>query len=877
MNPNDSGKDTDGNNKKKSSKGSTTSFLDSLPSRNRKRRQCTLAHSKRSKNSKADDPNASTSAALSRGNTVASSTSASSISTVPAGVRKGVDTLKRNLSIESAGSTSSGASLSIPLTSGIRYNSNPNPQPSTGANAESRKEHELLEQILFRASQEWFNSQSQASLQLQQQKQKQENQKLAKDGAIIDLSASSSQENSQEFETHRLQLQQSRNTADRLNENQNESMSSNTTTSVTTQSSQVTSHSAITAQISNLGTTAFEEDLKTKLFNHVKSTFESESINIYKKQLKQAKDENMAMTDQLQYYKNEIKRCRSKLKQQEQEQQTQKSIKEYESKMINCQNENKSLRRQVMKLQQLVIEKDRTAQQLERLSKQLYVYRDQMFTWLNSLGFTFDIDERTGEISRSSFVKRVKWILPAPPPIIEDRKDCTNIDDGNDHYDNGDDYNLMSSMTSGRGNVHHERESEYDQSKIPNDNMMKSPLDATRVSMDDRYLSSTSSTSTRTNQLTHQLNTNDRHEDTHSSRTRHDKVTEEEVEEKEVQEDESQSTSIKASKSTDIAKKKPRHVRNMSMSSSSKSVKNDDPNKAFSVTKINHDDQQYERLQPRKLDYVNRRNHEMASSSSTPALDQNKRIHIKKEDQGSHSLKQPTSTDTTVVKRKSTSTPWSKDGETKRCVTPGSMKSKANIESSSTKSGGSSPPAMDVRSSKREVSRDDNKSNRKRAAQKPFLPNQGKKKNKKVFPIRDVSNNKVDHELASTKSNFCQPIDESSSTAPTNEGRPNFRGGVRSSIKQKKKAIRFQEVVRGKKARELLRGFSCPECDAFLDAVCNHAGGEVFDRNVLESKCSRHRALYSPPKTPDGFWDLSFVDERNQADDNDDDNDRSQF
>lgn len=73
---------------------------------------------------------------------------------------------------------------------------------------------------------------------------------------------------------------------------------------------------------------------------------------------------------------------------------------------------------------------------------------------------------------------------------------------------------------------------------------------------------------------------------------------------------------------------------------------------------------------------------------------------------------------------------------------------------------------------------------------------------------------------------------------------------------------KYQEVVRGRKERQALPGHDCEECRGFLDAVCNAPGGEVFDKGQLVRECSRHRARHTPPETPDGFWELSFADER---------------
>jgi hypothetical protein len=68
-------------------------------------------------------------------------------------------------------------------------------------------------------------------------------------------------------------------------------------------------------------------------------------------------------------------------------------------------------------------------------------------------------------------------------------------------------------------------------------------------------------------------------------------------------------------------------------------------------------------------------------------------------------------------------------------------------------------------------------------------------------------------------------------------------------------------VVRGKQKRSCLPGHACAECDPFWNAVCE--GNTVFERKQFQD-LSRHRAAFSPENTPPDFWELSFVDERRQ-------------
>jgi hypothetical protein len=122
-----------------------------------------------------------------------------------------------------------------------------------------------------------------------------------------------------------------------------------------------------------------------------------------------------------------------------------------------------------------------------------------------------------------------------------------------------------------------------------------------------------------------------------------------------------------------------------------------------------------------------------------------------------------------------------------------------------------------------------------------------------------------------TKTQFCLPVNNKPPSGLLKMGKHNMDTASTHDTKQQEKQstndFQYQEVVRGKKAREALRGYDCEECRGFLSAVCDHPGGDVFDRNKLIQRCSRHRARNTPPSTPDGFWELSFADERAANDD----------
>lgn len=66
------------------------------------------------------------------------------------------------------------------------------------------------------------------------------------------------------------------------------------------------------------------------------------------------------------------------------------------------------------------------------------------------------------------------------------------------------------------------------------------------------------------------------------------------------------------------------------------------------------------------------------------------------------------------------------------------------------------------------------------------------------------------------------------------------------------------EVVRNREERAAMPGFACTECEQFYRTMLEQ--GIITDENrgdFLQS-CSRHKARWTPPSTPEGFWDLSL-------------------
>jgi hypothetical protein len=75
-----------------------------------------------------------------------------------------------------------------------------------------------------------------------------------------------------------------------------------------------------------------------------------------------------------------------------------------------------------------------------------------------------------------------------------------------------------------------------------------------------------------------------------------------------------------------------------------------------------------------------------------------------------------------------------------------------------------------------------------------------------------------------------------------------------------KDSHRYEQVIRNQSDRATMQRHDCPDCGQFLDAVLEGDGEKYWSRHDLMCT-SRHRTRYTPPETPDNFWELSFTDE----------------
>ena len=68
----------------------------------------------------------------------------------------------------------------------------------------------------------------------------------------------------------------------------------------------------------------------------------------------------------------------------------------------------------------------------------------------------------------------------------------------------------------------------------------------------------------------------------------------------------------------------------------------------------------------------------------------------------------------------------------------------------------------------------------------------------------------------------------------------------------------YQAVVRKKCERAKMPGHFCDQCQGFIDATKDQLS--AADVRKLQDECSRHKAYHPPPGTPEGFWEMSFMD-----------------
>ena len=123
------------------------------------------------------------------------------------------------------------------------------------------------------------------------------------------------------------------------------------------------------------------------------------------------------------------------------------------------------------------------------------------------------------------------------------------------------------------------------------------------------------------------------------------------------------------------------------------------------------------------------------------------------------------------------------------------------------------------------------------------------------------SNIKGDNEEKVEALSMTLPQSESRDLPPRSYAKEAARRSSSSIEKKKKKdrtAFKCIEVVRNKEERSCLPGHVCIECDKYYAEL--ERQGILLDaasRAEMLQRCSRHKAKWEPPATPEGYWDLS--------------------
>ena len=68
-----------------------------------------------------------------------------------------------------------------------------------------------------------------------------------------------------------------------------------------------------------------------------------------------------------------------------------------------------------------------------------------------------------------------------------------------------------------------------------------------------------------------------------------------------------------------------------------------------------------------------------------------------------------------------------------------------------------------------------------------------------------------------------------------------------------KSKIKAIKCIRKKNEREILKGYTCPHCKGFYEAL----GFNKKYTNYLIQLGSRHRHEHTPPSSPKSFWNIS--------------------
>ncbi len=132
----------------------------------------------------------------------------------------------------------------------------------------------------------------------------------------------------------------------------------------------------------------------------------------------------------------------------------------------------------------------------------------------------------------------------------------------------------------------------------------------------------------------------------------------------------------------------------------------------------------------------------------------------------------------------------------------------------------------------------------------PESVRQGSSEKRKISNVRDIPFVKAPDSTDSTENNQKQKI--SSARRSMTE--------VSYQVNRPQRPPQLES--RSRSEREMVQGHECEECKRYyrimeqqglITTSTNHECG----LNETLRRCSRHKSHWSPPSTPDGFWDLT--------------------
>ena len=812
----------------------TSSFLASLPSRHRKkRRQSTMFRSQKkvkSTNSTNTSTTSITSASVvSSGSTNSHSTSTSSVANKDSSTRSANPTSRsakqtdRNVNMP-LHTTVAKVDTAVESNNDSRFSASKTKIPMKNSKESIRKakEHDLLVANVCSS----LNSLSQSQLKIENNHNN--------DFSLV-FSSSESESQIQQF-LQQQQNHQSESDADEAHMNNlelpqsDEVETANTTKSPTSKNTNCNNNrrnsngNDYSDRHTEINTMNLTTQLQQLISSHIAPQMQS-----LQTQLQEYKDENKTLKQQ----------------QEKQKEGQVKSIKaltqSYERRIKNQENECRSLQRQVHNLQNIVNQKD---QEIENMTEKVRIYstnlkeyKDQITCWLEKAGFQL---HTTGENSNRTFVisRVVKWEVMPPPSLL-------NISPLDETYRETNTATIASSSsyigTPLRKNQRENEPESYSRENLKPARKDNDVADAYDQNIGQEVVSfenekKYSSISRRTAKLTDTV-----------KKSPTNRKSENDQQNSSVEKFDAKSPLNSSSSSKAFSIKKVNNEK----------TKNDRP--SLSKLKYNGGDQQqqHQQKQQHNIKFEVRINDDDSVSSDE---DEETQKEISDTQQDETNVSEIFDFSPAICSKK-TPLPPKKDSMP-RFVTPATTRSNKNSEASLKR----------VRLKKNCDVKDTDEVIVKKEETSDELPrsifsdhNTTELRKNKSSGIKQ----KFEANLRNQK--FCAPAKEVSYESKQ-IGVPNdpmlntpldrtVRKVKEKGNNEQKNKFKYQEVVRGKKARQALRGHSCEECDKFIKAIYDHPGGEVFSEHMF-TRCSRHRSEHTPPKTPLDFWDLDFIDER---------------